>query len=104
MREIYRYGGRGHGPRPDETNCLIECAEGRVLAITEVFGHAEFIVGYCRSAVVDAWGVRCIEFFKRVSDPGFTRSWAEPGKAGLVIFRQVRLHLTQEEDWMRRFG
>lgn len=102
MREIYRYGGRGHETLPDENGCMIECGEGRVLAITEVFGQAEFIVGYCRAAIVDAWGVCCIQPFRRVSDAGITRSWAEPGNTELVIFRRVRLHLTQEENWMRR--
>lgn len=102
MREIYRYEGRGRVHRRDEASFHIECDEGRVLTITEAFGNAEFIVGYCRAAIVDAWGVCCIEPFRRVSDPGFTRSWAGRERTGLILFRRVRLHLAVEESWMRR--
>lgn len=102
MREIYRYQGRGQKDVSSDTSYLIECENGRVLVVTEVFGKAEFIVGYCRSAIVDGWGVCCIRPFRRVSDLGFTRSWAEPQKADLLVFRRVRLHLSAEEQWMQR--
>lgn len=101
MSEIFQYLGRGLEPVREEPRYLIECGEGRVLTVTEKFGHAEYIVGYCRSAIVDAWGVRCIQPFRRVSDLGFTRSWAEPRKNDLMIYRRVWLNIAKEEKWMR---
>ena len=101
MREIFRYSGR---PRTVDDTCYkIECEKGRVLAVTEVYGKVEFVVAYCRAAIIDRWGVTCIDAFKQVSDASLKRTWSEPRKGGLTIFHQVRLHLTQEEDWMRRF-
>jgi hypothetical protein len=101
MREIYRYEGRGRESLADESCYHIECGEGRVLTITELFGHAEFILGYCRSAIVDEWGICCIRPFRRVSDLGFTRSWAEAHKVDLMVFRRVRLNIAVEEKWMQ---
>lgn len=101
MSEIFRYNGRGQELVRDESSYLIECGEGRVITITELFGHAEFIIGYCRSARVDAWGVCCIQPFRRVSDLGFTRSWAEPQRTDLRIYRRVRLNIAEEEKWMQ---
>lgn len=102
MRKNYQFSGRGSKVESDNACHSIECAEGRVLAITEVFGNAEFVIGYCRAAIIDQWGVCCIDAFRRVSNDDLTRTWAEPKKAGLVIFRGVRLRLVGEEAWMLR--
>lgn len=104
MREIYRFCGRDLGPADQDSGCLIETAEGTVLEITEVYGTAEFIVGYCRKALADRWGVCCFEPFKMASDPGMTRTWAKHWPTGLFIFRGARFYLTREEEWMRRKG
>ena len=102
MREIYRFYGRGQSPVVQARCCLIETAEGAVLEITEAHGKTELVVAYCRKAIADRWGVCCFEPFRRVSDIGLTRSWAERYSAGMFIFRGVRLHLTREEEWMRQ--
>ena len=87
---------------PNRTITVGECASGRVLAITEMFGQVELIQGYCREAVVDQWGVCCIYPFHRVSDVACTRSWAQQDKESLMIYRRVRVHLVAEEPWMKR--
>ena len=102
MRARYSLGGRGHSPADPNACLLIETGEGNVLEITARHGNAEFIVGYCRKALADRWGVCAFEPFRRASDPGLTRSWAERFAAGMFNFRGVRLHLTREEEWMRR--
>jgi hypothetical protein len=102
MREFYKFHGRGHASAKADSCYLLETGYGVVLEITETHGKAEFIVGYCRKALADRWGICCFEPFKRASDPGLTRTWAEHSPTGLFIFRGVRLHLTREEEWMRR--
>lgn len=102
MTEIYRFNGRGHQAVAHDKCYLIETDAGTVLTIIEVYGNAELVVGYCRKALADRWGVYCYDPFRRASDPCLTRSWAEPDPAGMFIFRGVRFHLTREEEWMLR--
>ena len=102
MRNFYPQGGRGRRQADRNACCMIEAIEGAVLEILERHGNVEFVVGYCRKALADRWGVCCIEPFRRVSDPGLTRTWAEHGTTGLEFFRNVRLRLTREMKWMRR--
>ena len=102
MRQIFEYNGRGREYETPRSGYHIECASGRVLAITEMFGQVELILSYCREAVVDQWGVCCIHPFHRVSDVACTRSWAQQDKESLMLFRRVRVHLAAEEPWMQR--
>jgi len=102
MRHIFEYNGRGRKPEAQRSGYHIECANGRVLAITEMFGQVELILGYCRELFVDPWGVCCIHPFHRMSDLECTRSWAQKDKESLTIFRPVRVHLVAEEPWMQR--
>lgn len=99
MSEIYSFNGRGIGPATDPYR--IDCAEGIVLMVTQAFGPIELVMGYCRAAVIDRWSVRCISPFRRASDLGCNRSWAEPGNPERAIHHTVRLHLTREESWMK---
>lgn len=102
MRNIFVFIGRGQNAQTSRTGYHIECATGRVLAVTEAFGPVELILGYCREAFVDQWGVCCIHPFHRMSDLQCSRSWAQKDKVSLTIFRPVRVHLVPEEPWMRR--
>ena len=75
---------------------------GAVLLLTKTYGHAEFVVTFCRSALVEKWCCYCVGAFRRASDLGFTRSWAEPVESDLMIYHAVTVYLVAEEDWMRR--
>lgn len=100
MTEIYRFYCRGNPTIPHEKCYLIESDAGTVLTIIEVYGNAELVVGYCRKALADRWGVYCYDPFRRVSDLALTRSWAAEYPDGMHIFRGVRFHLAREEEWM----
>lgn len=102
MRRIFEFNGRGQNTETPRSGYHIECAGARVLAITEMFGQVELILGYCREAVIDQWGVCCIHPFQRVSDVACTRSWARQDIRSRMIFRRVRVHLVAEEPWMQR--
>jgi len=81
---------------------VIECGEGTVLAITVNYGGTGFILGHCRKALIDRWGMYCSDPFRRASDAGLRRSWAEPLQRGMFIFRPSRLEIVAEQDWMRQ--
>jgi len=102
MSEFYKFHGRGRGPAEPDSYFLLETGEGVVLEITETHGNCEFVVGYCRKALADRWGVCCLEPFKRASDPALTRSWAKHCPTGMFIFRAVHFHIVSEEEWMQR--
>lgn len=104
MRDFYRFEGRGFGSEPHGNNYMIESEEGTVLVVSLKIGNADFILAYCRKAIADRWGVYCDNPFRRASDPGCTRTWAQHFQGGIFIFRGVRFHLIREEEWMLRPG
>jgi hypothetical protein len=104
MREnSHPFIGRSWGSGRIEDPCrVIECAKGTVLAITVNYGGTEFIVGHCRRAMIDRWGMCCDNPFRRASDAALSRNWAEHLKKGMFIFRPARLEIVREQEWMRQ--
>lgn len=95
--------GRGWGSGRIEDPCrVIDCAGGTVMAITATYGGTEFILGYCRRAMIDRWGMYCDNPFRRASDAALRRCWAEPFQRGMFIFRPARLEIVREQEWMRQ--
>ncbi|MEY4568765.1 MAG: hypothetical protein RLZZ398_204 [Verrucomicrobiota bacterium] len=101
MTDIFHFQGRGTREIASDRIILIESDEGSVLGITVRYGQAEFMVGYCRKALAERWGIYCDNLFRRASSPDLSRSWADQVTEGAFIFRSVRLHLAREEEWMR---
>jgi len=64
-------------------------------------GGIEFIDGYCRRAMIDRWGLYCVDPFRRASDGALTRSWPMHHKEGRWIYRPASLEIMKEEKWMR---
>lgn len=104
MRETtYNFEGRGKGTGSQrEPYRHIQCADGTVMAIIFSCHGVEFVLGYCRQALFDKWGLCCGGVFMRESDAALTRSWPVVLKGGLFFFRPVRLELVKEQDWMRQ--
>ena len=100
MRELFHFHGRGNHEIASDSIMLIESDEGTVLGITIQCGQVEFMVGFCRKALADRWGLYCHEPFRRGSSPDLRRSWSEPLRDAQFIFRAVRMHLMREEEWM----
>ena len=103
MREnYYQFKGRGLGTGcHDDPYRLIQCGKGSVMVISYRCHGVEFILGYCRKAMIDRWGTYCADPFQRASDAALTRSWAEPAKKSLFLFRPTRLEIVPEQEWMR---
>jgi hypothetical protein len=104
MRETtYHFKGRGVGSGNQfEPYRLIECADGTVMAIISTCHGVQFVVGYCRQALFDRWGLYCGGVFTRESNATLTRSWAMTLRSGLFFFTPMRLELVEEQDWMRK--
>jgi len=104
VKRFYDFSGRGDTSIPFDKYHLLEPDPGAVLLVTQICGKAEFIICYCRSAIVEKWGCYCFESFRRASDICFTRCWAEPTESDLMIYRAVTVYLVAEEEWMGRSG
>ena len=104
MTDIFHFQGRGTRDIAADSIFLIESDEGSVLGITVRYGHAEFMVGHCRKALADRWGLYCDNLFRRASSPDLSHSWADHVPGSAFIFRNVRVHLMREEDWMKMSG
>ena len=102
MKHFRDFAGRGDVTIPDDKYYLLEPDPGAVLLVTQKFSNAEFILCYCKSAIVEKWGCYCFESFRRASDLGFSRSWAERTDSDLMIFHSATVYLVAEEQWMRR--
>lgn len=99
----YHFAGRGTKSENHEESCrIIECTSGTVFAIIVTYGGVGFVLAHCRRAIIDRWGLYCHDPFRRASDAGLTRSWAEPCHKGLFLFRPARLDIVTEQDWMQR--
>jgi hypothetical protein len=98
---IFRFAGRGQALQNiRETYRMIDCQEGTVLALIVHHGSIGFIHSYCRFAIMDQWGIYCHDPFRRRSDPALSRSWAEPIKKGMLVFRSASLEIVTEAPWM----
>ena len=102
MKRFFYFCGRGNNVMSDDKFFSLDPDPGAVLMLTRKYGHAEFVVTYCRSALVEQWCCYCVGAFSRFSDLGFTRSWAEPAESDLTIHYAVTVYLVAELDWMRR--
>jgi hypothetical protein len=104
MRDTTHYfEGRGKetGSHLEPYRC-IQCTDGTVMAIIIACHGVEFVVGYCRNALYDKWGLYCGDVFLRESDHTLSRSWALALNRGLFFFKPTRLDLVREQEWMRR--
>jgi len=102
MKRFYDFSGRGDTSIANDKYYLLEPDPGAVLLVTQTFGKAEFIICYCKSAIIEKWGCYCFDSFRRAYDPGFTCCWAEPTDSDLMIYHSVTVYLVFEEEWMRR--
>jgi hypothetical protein len=104
MTELFHFHGRGNPQIAADSIILIEVDEGTVLGISVRCGQAEFMIGFCRMALADRWGIYCQDPFKQVSSTDCRHSWAEYSPGGWFVYHAVRLHLAREEEWMKRSG
>ena len=102
MTERFHFPGRGNAEIAADSILLIEAAEGTVLGIGMRYGRAEVMVGYCRKALADRWGIYCQDPFLHVSSPDCRRSWAEHSPGGWFLFHAVCLNPVREEEWMKQ--
>ena len=101
MKQFFEYGGRGDREISDDSLFQLNSDVGGVFLITQKIGKVEFILAYCRSAIVGRWGCYCLGTFRRSSSLDLRHSWAVLMESELMIFHAVTVYLVPEEEWMR---
>lgn len=100
MDHFFTYGGRGDQQIVHDSIFCLEPDEGAVLLVTRKIGKVEFVLAYCRSAIIERWGCYCIDPFHRASSSDLRQTWCEPLESELIIYHQVDVYLVPDEPWM----
>ena len=100
MRTFFEFNGRGTHRIGYDQIFKLEPDSGAVFLISTKIGNVEFVVAWCRAAIIERWGCYSIGAFRRISSPDLKRSWAEPLACELMIYRAVMVYLVPEEPWM----
>ncbi|MCP5532294.1 MAG: hypothetical protein H7A48_03920 [Akkermansiaceae bacterium] len=97
---FFEFSGRGTRNIGRDKIFRLEPDPGAVFLITTRIGNVDFIVAWCRSAIVERWGCYSIGAFTRVADANLNRFWAQPMDSELMIYHAVSVHLVPLESWM----
>ena len=101
MNDVIRFGGRGK-PNGVTQAKAYEAGKGNVYClVTTVFG-VEFITYYCRMVVIDPWGVRLVNPFRRISVIKGGCDMADYLPKDLYVFCVARLEEIPVQEWMTR--
>lgn len=101
MNDVIRFGGRGN-PECVEKAVAIESKKGHVYSLVQTIGGIEFITYYCRMAVIDPWGIRLVNPFRRISVFKNGCDLADYLPKDLYVFCAVRLEEIPVQEWMTR--
>ena len=104
MKQFFEFGGRGDRTIAHDSLYQLDSDAEGVFMVTKKIGKAEFILCFCRSAIVERWGCYCMGTFRRQSNLDLSRSWAVPMESELMIFHATSVYLVHEEEWMRSSG
>lgn len=101
MNDVIRFGGRG------KPNCVTqakayEAGKGNVYCLVTTVCGVEFISYYCRMVVIDSWGIRLVNPFRRISVIKGGCDMADYLPKDLYVFCVARLEEIPVQEWMTR--
>lgn len=102
MNVTHRFIGRGNPAVIEYTAEAIQADPGHVFCLVVPVGEFEIVTHYTRMAVIDYWGMRVVNPFRRLAYKNFGRDFAEYLPKDLFVFCPARLQQIPEEEWMLR--
>jgi hypothetical protein len=102
MNDTYRFQGRANPAIIEFKPESIQAEPGHVLCLILTVANLEFVSYYTRLAVIDYWGMRLANPFRRMSRNSSWRDFAQYLDKDLFIYSPARLEMIPEEEWMRR--
>lgn len=102
MNETHHFVGRANPAvlkYPAET---VQSDSGYVFCLVVPVGDMEIVSYYTRMAVIEYWGMRIVNPFRRLAYRNLGREFAEYLPKDLFVYCPARLQQIPEEEWMRR--
>ena len=101
MRESFAYPGRHIAPADTEPY-VIQPDPGNVLCLVVRVAEFEIVNLYAKQAIINRWGIRLIQPFRRLSKSNMRHDFADYLPRDLYIFCPARIQIIPEDKWMLR--
>lgn len=102
MNNTHHFEGRANPAIIEFAAEPIQAEPGHVFRLVVPVCEKEIFTCYTRLAVIDYWGMRIVNPFRRVSFRNPTRNFSDYLPKDLFVFCPARLQMIPEEQWMRR--
>lgn len=102
VHNTYRFEGRANPAIIEFAAEAIQAEPGYVFCLVVRVGEMKFASYYTRMAVIDYWGMRLMNPFRRSSLNAFRQEFANYLPKDLFIFCPACLQMIPEEKWMLR--
>jgi hypothetical protein len=102
MNEIHHFSGRGVDSHNRNKADSIKADPEHVFVLVDTIAGIQFNTVYTRLFIVDTWGVRVVNPFRRNSLPGLKLDQSEYLNKDLFVFRPCRFDMIVEQEWMTR--
>jgi hypothetical protein len=102
MYNTHHFEGRANPAIIEFAAEPIQAEPGHVFCLLVPLGEFEIVTYFTRMAVIDYWGMRVVNPFRRSSYRNLNRDYADYLSKDLFIFCPARLQMIPEEEWMLR--
>ena len=102
MNDTYRFEGRANPAIIEFAAETIQAEPGHVFCLVVTVMDLAITTYYSRMAVIDSWGMRIVNPFRRSSYKAFGHEFAQYLPKDLFIFCPARLQMIPETEWMLR--
>lgn len=102
MNETHYYEGRANPAIIVYPAEAILADPGHVFSLVLAVGEMKIGTYYTRMAVINYWGMRVVNPFRRLSYRNLNREFADYLPKDLFVFCHARLQMIPEEEWMLR--
>lgn len=104
MNDTHHFEGRANPAIIEFAAESIQAEPGHVFCLVVPVGEIEIVTYYTRMAVIDYWGMRIVNPFRRLSCRNLNRDFADYLSKDLFVFCPARLQMIPEEEWMLRYN
>lgn len=101
MNDVIRFGGRGRTDLAAQPKAY-QAGKGNVYCLVTTVCGVEFVSYYCRMVVIDQWGIRLVNPFRRLSSGLNGHDCMGYLPDDIHVFCEARLQEIPEQEWMLR--
>lgn len=102
MNDTHHFEGRANPAIIEFPAEPIHAEPGHVFCLVVTVGDLEIVTCYTRLAVIDYWGMRVVNPFRKLSHRKLNRDFADYLPKDLFVYCPARLQMIPEEQWMLR--